>query len=200
LRNQVTAAPSFALQMVQACVLYLDEQRSTPVVRDFAVKYTKSVEADDGYSNSGRNRTRSDLEVGISVRFQSRDDVDATCTIFYAGDSEDKKMWKGVCALTTLTSTGPETLKFEVSENHHGLGLHAPGLVVRPFEGPLFPVNIVARQVLKALLPAKGRDRHLMVSPGAIIRGAVPKSIEYNFVNWGTARNTSISKIPLFNL
>jgi hypothetical protein len=143
LRNSVSAAPTFALQMVQACVAYLDEQRSTPVVRDFEVKYTKSVEADNGWRH-GQKRTRKDLELGLKVRFQGRESVDAVCSIFWAGDSEEAKMWKGECSLTTLSSTGLTTLKFNVAENMHGLGMHAPGLVVDPYEGPLHPKNIVA--------------------------------------------------------
>jgi hypothetical protein len=142
LRINVTTVPTFALQMVEACVAYLDEQRCIPIVQDFQVKYTKEVEGDDGWRH-GQKRLRKDLELGLRVRFQRRDDVDAICVIFWAGGSDESRMWRGECNLTTLGSTGLTTLKFSVEENMHGLGMHAPGLVVRPYEGPLFPKNIV---------------------------------------------------------
>jgi hypothetical protein len=128
--------------MVQACVAYLDEQHCNPIVCDFEVKYTKEVEAEDGWDNNGRKLTRKDLELGIRVRFRVREDVDAVCTIFYAAGNDEASMWKGTCSLTTLTSVGPATSKFEVSRNVHALGMHAPALSVRPYEGPVFPINI----------------------------------------------------------
>jgi hypothetical protein len=138
------AAPSFALQMVQACVAFLDEQHDNPIVHDFKVKYAKEVDVPEKQLSKGSyvDGKKSGVKVGLRVRFQQREPVDAICTVFAVGDAHEGRMWQGECALTTLTSTGPTTMKFEVQENMHGHGLHAPGLVVRPHEGPIYPKNL----------------------------------------------------------